>query len=190
MYTPKMAAAAAILLACAGAAGLAQASLGTLTVSYTLHSIPRRASNQLAVWIEDAKGTYVRTLFATDFMARRRGYRQRPQCCPEWVQASGLEGWSKAEIDAVSAATQAPGEISLSWDCRTTAGDPVPAGTYIYKVEGNIYYDRRVLWTGSIRVGASAGSSAATPQYLPDPSAAAEGTLVEDVRASFRPSGR
>jgi hypothetical protein len=189
MDSPKAIVAAAILLVCAAAGGLAQASLGAVTVRYTLHRIPRRASNQLAVWIEDAKGTYVRTLFATDFMARRGGFRLRPQCCPEWVAAAGLERLSPAEVDAVSGATQAPGVITLSWDCRTSAGDPVPAGTYFYKVEGNIYYERRVLWTGGIRVGSAASRSTAAPQYLPDASAAGEGALIEGVSASFRPAG-
>ena len=189
MGTPKMVAAAAILLACGAAAGLAQASLGKVTLTYTLQRISRRASNQLAVWIEDARGVHVRTLFATDFMARRGGFRLRPQCCPEWVAAAGLDRLSPAQIDAVSGATQQPGTISLTWDCKTAAGEPVPAGTYIYKVEGNIYYDQRVLWTGSIRVGASASRSAATTKFLPDASATGEGTLVENVKARFQPDG-
>jgi hypothetical protein len=187
MGIPKARFAALILLAFAAAGAWAQASLGTLTVYYTLHRIPRRASNQLAVWIEDAKGTHVRTLFATNFMARRLGFRLRPQCCPEWVRASGLDRLSPDEIDAVSGATQQPGAISLTWDCRTAGGDPVPPGAYFYKVEGNIYYDQRVLWTGSIKVGSLPSRSAATPQYLPDASAAGEGMLVEDVSARFQP---
>ena len=73
-------------------------------------------------------------------MARRGGFRLRPQVCPEWVKAAGLDRLSPAEIDAVSGATQEPGAISLTWDCRTAAGEPVPPGTYVYKVEGNIYY--------------------------------------------------
>jgi hypothetical protein len=63
----------------------------------------------------------------------------------------------------------------------------VPPGAYFYKVEGNIYYDQRVLWTGSIKVGSLPSRSAATPQYLPDASAAGEGMLVEDVSARFQP---
>ncbi len=82
MGTPKMVAAAAILLACGAAAGLAQASLGKVTLTYTLQRISRRASNQLAVWIEDARGVHVRTLFATDFMARRGGFRPATAVLP------------------------------------------------------------------------------------------------------------
>ena len=180
--------AAVILLAAAATAGLAQpASPGTVTVTYTLHRIPRIASNQLAVWIEDAGGRHVRTLFATDFMARRQGFRRRPQACPAWVRASGLESWSRERVDAVSAATQKPGPHNLEWDCTRADGRPVPPGTYLYKVEGNIFWDKRVLWTGSIRVGGPPEDSAATAEYLPDASAAQEGRLVEEVAARFRP---
>ena len=87
----------------------------------------------------------------------------------------------------MSGATQKPGTITLTWDCRNAAGESVPYGAYLYKVEGNIYFEKRVLWTGRIVVGAAASASSATAQYLPDASAAAEGTLVEGVAARFRP---
>jgi hypothetical protein len=183
MTSSKILSMAVLLLVLAAAAGRP----GTVTVTYTLHRISRLASNQLAVWIEDADGRYVRTLFATDYMARRQGYRKRPQCCPEWVKASGLERLSPKEVDAVSGATQSPGRISLEWDCTDARGKPVAPGVYLYKIEGNIYFEKRVLWTGSIRVGTAASESAATAQYLPDASAAQEGTLVEEVGARCRP---
>jgi hypothetical protein len=188
MHILRTLAAAAILLAAGVTAGLAQAgSLGTVTVTYTLHRIPRIASNQLAVWIEDGEGRYVRTLFATDFMARRQGFRRRPQACPLWVQASGLERWKREAIDAVSGATQKAGVISLDWGCTWPDGRSVLPGTYLYKVEGNIFWDKRVLWTGRIQVGGQPADSAATAEYLPDASAAQEGRLVEGVSASFQP---
>lgn len=187
MRKPRIFTAAALLLALAAAAVPAQASPGTVTVSYTLYRISRMGSNQLAVWIEDAQGGYVRTLFATDYMARRQGFRKRPQCCPLWVKASGLERMSSKEVDAVSGPTQAPGAISLEWDCTDARGLPVPPGLYLYKVEGNLYFDKRVLWTGSIQVGGGPDESSAAARYLPDASAAGEGRLVEGVRARYRP---
>lgn len=188
MHATRTLAAAAILLAAGAMAGLAQTgSPGAVTVTYTLHRIPRIASNQLAVWVEDAEGRCVRTLFATDFMARRQGFRRRPQACPLWVQASGLASWSREAVDAVSAATQKPGPQRLEWDCTAEDGRAVPPGTYVYKVEGNIFWDKRVLWTGRIPVGGSPAESTATAEFLPDASAAQEGRLVEEVAARFRP---
>jgi len=187
MLAPKMLLSAGLLLVLGTAVCPAQPGAGTVTITYKLGHIPRIASNQLAVWIEDAEGRFVRTLFATDFMARRQGFRKRPQVCPEWVQAAGLDRLSRAAIDAVSGATQKPGTISLVWDCKNAAGRRVASGTYLYKVEGNIYYEKRVLWTGRIVVGASVSASSATVQHLPDASAAEEGTLVEGVAARFQP---
>ena len=89
----------------------------TVTISYNLFHPHWIASNQLAVWIEDGHGAFVKTIFATDFMARRKGYIKRPQSCPEWVKASGLASLPDASIDAISGATQKPGPIELSWNC-------------------------------------------------------------------------
>jgi hypothetical protein len=160
---------------------------GTVIIAYTLHRIPKMASNQLAVWIEDAEGRFVRTLFATDFMARRRGFLKRPQVCPEWVRAADLGQLDPKAIDAVSGATQKPGPVTLVWDCTAADGRPVAPGPYLFKVEGNLFWEKRVLWTGRIEVGTAASESAAAVQYLPDASSAQEGVLVEGVTARFQP---
>jgi hypothetical protein len=177
-----------LLLLLAGAAGFAQPT-GTVTIRYRLFHLPRIASNQLAVWIEDEGGAYVRTLFATDFMARRQGWSRRPQCCPEWVKAAGLARLSPGEIDAISGATQRPGSIALTWDCTDAAGGSVPAGTYVYKVEGNISWEKRVLYSGRIRVGPAADASSAGPTYIPEDARGA-GVLLADVEARFQPAAR
>ena len=177
------------LLALASVAASAQANArpGTVTISYTLFHPRWIASNQLAVWIEDAHGVFVKTVFATDFMARRKGYIKRPQSCPEWVKASGLANLSDASIDAVSGATQKPGPIELSWNCTDANGKAVLTGAYTYKVEGNISFEKRVLWEGTIQVGSTPVTSVAVPTYIPD-SARTAGTLVTEVRAKFEPS--
>lgn len=164
-------------------------SPGRVEITYTLNRLNRIASNQLAVWIEEAGGRYVKTLFATDFMARKKGFLRRPQCCPEWVQASGLAGLTDRQIDAFSGATQKPGRVTLTWDCTDREGRPVPPGVYLYKIEGNIAWEKRVLWTGRITVGGNPDSSEAKPQWLPEEARDA-GVLVREVSARFEPSGR
>jgi len=178
-----------LLLSASVALSAQESPPGKVIVSYSLEHLDRRASNQLAVWIEDAEGRYVRTLFATDFMARRKGFLLRSQCCPEWVKASGLAEMTEAQIDAISGATQSPGRISLSWDCTDQKGKAVPPGVYLYKAEGNISFETRVLWTGRIKVGKIADSSRAAPQWLPEkPAEGAE--LLTRVGARFQPSER
>lgn len=159
--------------------------LGKVTISYTLHRIPRIASNQLAVWIETQDGAYINSVFATQFTATG-GYKRRPNACPEWVEASDWAEATAAEVDAVAGATQRAGKQQLVWDCTDNQGQPVPAGTYIYKIEGNIQWEERVIWSGAIEVGKDRDSSRAQPRYYP-PAAETKGTLLEDVRAVFEP---
>ena len=120
-------------------------------------------------------------------MARRKGYIKRPQSCPEWVKASGLASLPDGSIDAISGATQKSGPLKLSWNCTDTNGKAVPPGTYTYKVEGNISWEKRVLWEGKIEVGGKQSASVAVPTYIPE-AARTAGTLLTDVRAQFQPS--
>ena len=73
-----------------------------------------------------------------------------------------------ASIDAISGATQKPGPIELSWNCTDADGKPVLPGVYTYKVEGNISWEKRVLWEGKIEVGSKPSTSSATPTFIPD----------------------
>ena len=164
----------------------AQVSPGVVTISYNLFHPHWIASNQLAVWIEDSRGAFIKTIFATDFMARRKGYLKRPQCCPEWVTASGLANLPDASVDAISGATQKPGHVELTWNCTDSNGKPVPPGVYDYKVEANIQWDKRVIWDGKIEIGSQPSTSGAVPAYLPD-SARTAGTLLTEVGARFQP---
>jgi len=177
------------LLALASMTASAQANTipGVVTISYNLFHPHWIASNQLAVWIESVNGAFVKTIFATDFTARRKGYIKRPQSCPEWVKASGLANLPDASIDAISGATQKPGPIELSWDCTDANGKAVAPGEYTYKVEGNISWEKRVLWEGKIEVGGKPSTSVAVPTYIPD-SAHTAGTLLTEVGAKFQPS--
>ena len=176
-----------LTLGATAASTQATASPGAVTISYNLSHPHWIASNQLAVWIEDGNGAFVKTIFATDFMARRKGYIKRPQSCPEWVKASGFASLPDTSVDAISGATQKPGPIELSWNCTDANGKPVLPGVYTYKVEGNISWEKRVLWEGKIEVGSKPFISAAVPTYIPD-AARTAGTLLKDVRAQFQPS--
>jgi hypothetical protein len=186
MKKPLIAFAVALLLMCAGQAAFAQKN-GTVTITYTLTRMSKIASDQLAVWIEDGQGKLVKTIFVTNFMAKRKGYISRPQCCPEWVKAADPAAMSAAQIDAISGATQKAGKITLKWDCTDSKGNPVPAGAYLYKVEGNISWEQRVIWTGGIIVGEKGNTSAAAPLFMPDAKKASP-TILADVAATYSPA--
>jgi len=110
-------------------------------------------------------------------------------------------GATQEEIDAVSGATPQSGTVTVVWDLTDRAGKPVPPGTYVYKIEGIIYWENRVLWEGRIDVGgAEETTSMADAIYYPPE--ATEGVvittrdgkkqnlgsvLIEQVKATYMP---
>lgn len=177
----------ALLLAAAAAfaAGADGQTSGTVTVSYDLHRMPTIASNQMAVWIEDGDGKFVKTLYVTWFTGKG-GYERRPDCLPLWRKSAGVDGPPTAEVDAVTRATQHPGRHSLVWDCTDDAGRPVAPGKYIYKVEGTLFWTKEILWTGEIAVGDRPSVSRAIASYLPPATQGGDPMIVE-VTAAFTP---
>ena len=69
----------------------AKAVTGKVTIGFTLTRISGRASNQYAVWLEDETGRHVRTLFVTDYMTRRQGWKVRQQSLTTLGQGGGRE---------------------------------------------------------------------------------------------------
>lgn len=160
-------------------------SPGAVSITYTLNHISKIASNQIAVWIEDQNRKYICTLYATRFTASG-GYKQRPEALPLWIGASDWKNASKSEVDAVTGATQKPGVNTLTWDCRDKEGQPVKPGKYVYIMEGNIYWNDRVVWRGEIEVGSKESTSLAKVSYIPE-TAKDSGVLIENVSAVFKP---
>jgi len=165
---------------------LGEESSGAVTFTYKLEKIPTKSSNQIALWIEDESGKYVKTVFATRFTARG-GFKKRPQALSDWVKVSDWVNASPAEVDAVSAPTQMAGMTKLTWNCIDSAGEPVAPGTYVYKMEGNLFRENRVVWEGKIIVGRERNTSIAEPQYYP-PDSTEKNVLLEQVKAVYKPS--
>jgi hypothetical protein len=81
---------------------------------------------QTAVWVEDVKGTFIKTLYVSGFS----GYVGATQVVlPKWAEAS------KFETDANTSASIAAGWHSYVWDLTDGQKKPVPPGNYIVKVE-------------------------------------------------------
>jgi hypothetical protein len=165
--------------------GKQENSMGLVGIQYRLHHLDRLASNQIAIWIEDERGNFVKTLFATSFTANG-GYISRPESLPEWRKAANWKNASKATIERVARPEQPEGNHTVYWDCTDEAGKPVKPGTYSYKIEGNIQWENRVVFTGKIVIGSRENSANASAVYYPA-SAANKGILVEQVKADFLP---
>lgn len=158
---------------------------GVVSINYRLHHLSRLASNQLAVWIEDENGGFVKTLFATSFTANG-GYKTRPESLPEWRKAADWKNASRDVINRVSRPEQGEGNHSVYWDGTNEAGKPVQPGTYVYKIEGNIEWNNRVVYSGKIIIGGKKTTAVASAEYFPK-GAEEKGVLVEQVTADFLP---
>jgi hypothetical protein len=167
---------------------------GTLTVSFDFSRQSGHASNQFAVWIEDAGGNYVKTLYATGFTANG-GYKIRPESIPVWVEKAGLPDMSGPGVDAITGATPGSGPLSYVWDLTAADGSPVPAGTYKFLVEGSLRWQNRVLYAGEIPLDGKDASAAAAAEFVytgsPDRPAlsaeAPENGLIGPVAAVYAP---
>ncbi len=178
---------AVFLLAGGGSAPAQAKPLGKVFIEFSFRKHLRIAGNQVAVWINDERGRYVATVYASRFTASG-GFKRRPDALAVWVQASDWGQATKVEVDAVTRPTPRNGPVQLRWDCVDRAGRPVPPGVYTYRLESTIYWQNRALWTGRIRVGAGPDASQAQPVYEPK-GAEREGIQVTEVSARFVPDG-
>jgi hypothetical protein len=138
---------------------------GTVEISFTYTRQGGFGSNQFAVWITDAQGRYIKTLYATRFTAAG-GYAKRPQSIPDWVKLSGLAGMSKAQADALSGATPKTGALSYRWDGTNQAGAALPPGEYRVFLEASLRNENRALYSAPVQLGASSGPVELRPQYF------------------------
>ena len=140
----------ALIAGAAFAECVANTSSKAIEISFTYQHAPTMASNQMAVWIEDADGAMVKTLLVTNFTAGRRGYRNREMSLPAWVAAAEPESMSDQEIDAVSSATPGQGRLTYLWDFTDELGQAVPEGVYRVYVEGTFFWESDVVYTAVI----------------------------------------
>jgi len=162
-----------------GAALFAQENSAEVSFTFTRQS--GRASNQFAIWIEDAQGQYVRTLYATRFTAAG-GWRRREGSLPQWVRQSGLAQRSRGHVDALTGPTPRTGPLRFAWDGRNYAGQAVPPGEYRVFVEASLRWDDRVLYTAAIRLGGT-GQVNAAPEFFG--TGTAERGMIGPVTVTF-----
>ncbi len=136
----------ALLALCAF--GLASLFAREITVSVGAgESWDKGQSPQLAIWLEDSEGNYVRTLYVTKKASQKSWFfgpkAGRPESLPVWYHASKLDpkkGASKgsSEIDAVTSATP-KGGVFFSQEIGEDA--------YVIKAEINVSFDYNERWT-------------------------------------------
>jgi hypothetical protein len=148
-----------------------------LTFNFTRQS--GAASNQFAVWIENAQGQFVKTLYATRYTANG-GWTRRATSIPVWVKKSNLADMTSAQVDAITGATPRAGSLTYTWDGTDSRGAPVPAGDYVIFLEGTLRWENQVLYSAPVRLGQGASVPAVKVEYSSDPMP--ERVMIEDVR--------
>ena len=142
------------------------------------------ASNQYAIWIEDAQGQFVKTLYATRWTANG-GWNRRPTSIPVWVKQFDLANTPKAQVDAVSGATPRTGVMTYTWDGTDSRGASVPAGNYTLILEGTLRWENQVYYRAPIRLGQSAADAEVSVEYVGDPGA--DRAMIDNVKVrTFR----
>ena len=162
----------------------AQTSAGGLEISFGFKRQTGFSTNQFAVWIEDNRGNFVKTLYATKFTASG-GWSKRPQSIPLWVSRSGLSGLDKKDIDAFSGATPRTGTISYRWDGTDKNGNNVAPGEYRVLLEATLKEDTKVLYSSPFTLGGSSTEAELRPDY--SGSRTKERDMIENVKISYRP---
>ena len=123
----------------------------SVDVSFNYERQDGPGSNQYAVWVENAQGQVVRTLFVTSYTTKGRargdeelvrGYIKRPACVPTWVKTVNANELSDEELDVFTGATpQNNGLQTFTWDLKDQKGVVVPKGTYKIFVEATLIFD-------------------------------------------------
>jgi len=101
---------------------------------------------QTAVWIEDRKGNFVKTIYVSGFSGHAKEKQVR---LPKWARSSEF-----ADVDAVTGASINSGHHIYVWDLKDNSGRRVKAGEYVVKVEV-VYWPSRQhqLISASVNLG-------------------------------------
>lgn len=148
-----------------------------LTVSYVVNKKEKiTPSYCTAIWLEKEDGTYVKTLYASDWLAYG-GYTLE-DVCPTWVSSAS---WATNEIelpDAISGATPrfGPGEMIFQWKKKD-----LPPGKYKYLIEVHLAAEFNEIYSGEIELGKAPSMSEAEVSYNPSKHEEVAG-LLSDVK--------
>ena len=166
----------------------------TLEVTFNYQKQAGPGSNQYAVWIENEKGEFVKTLFVTSYTTKgrarggeqpTRGYIVRPACVPVWVKTSKAEEKTDQQLDAVTGAIpQISGTQTFTWDFTDEQGKAIPQGTYKVKVEATLIFDSDIIYTGTFSTKDKPGNITLTSELTkPDER---HKNMVTDVKAVLK----
>jgi hypothetical protein len=169
------------VLACTGAQDKTTqtGSQAAAELSFSYTRLSGSASNQFAVWVEDAQGKFIKTLYATKYTATG-GWKRRETSIPVWVKKSGLANLTGAQVDAITGATPKTGTLVYTWDGTDSSGKAVSTGNYVLFLEGTLRWENQVLYRAPISLGKEIMSWTVSAEYKGD--ATADRGMISDVK--------
>lgn len=137
-------------------AASAPRGVGTLVIRF-FYEAPRSVhpTYHTAIWLEDAAGKLVRTLYVSQELSDRE--YKLGTVCPDWVRQAKWEAAPADEVAAVTAPTPVLGESELTFDLAKLGVAP---GTYGFRFQMHVEEDFNVLYRGEVRVGGPTGEIA------------------------------
>ena len=157
-------------------------------ISFTFNRQFGVGTNQFAVWIEDSRGNFVKTLYATRFTATG-GWQRRPLSIPVWVKQSGISSLSKAEVDALTGATPRNGALNYKWDGTDKNGMALPSGEYRIFIEGTLRAENQVVYSALFSPGNSASGSQVEAELKTEykGNSTSNRNMISNVKVLYRP---
>jgi hypothetical protein len=116
---------------------------------------------QTAVWIEDAKGGHVKTVYVSGFS----GFvKEKQVVLPVWAKQSKFDG-----ADAVTSASIDAGQYAFAWDCTDNSGKKVTPGKYAVRVETSFWPSMKYETASvTLDIGKTGSKAAAAPgKFIP-----------------------
>ena len=143
-----------------------------------LEGYPR--SDQLVIWLEKLDGTFVKTLFVSEYLSYG-GYND-PEICPDWVTKTNWEEASQEEFDAVTSATPAIGLVNMEFAC---SNEVVSKGEYRIFIEVHLTADYNELYSGMVRVSGRKFNNQLLAAYKPEKYPKATHDVLSNVQISL-----
>jgi hypothetical protein len=155
----KVALAAVIILL----TGFGGAKNRKFDISFNLNDIQSFVpSNQIAIWLETADSSYVRTLFLSEYLSYG-GYNIR-EICYDWSSKTKWDEVSKEEFDAVTSATPGVGDVKLKLQCPASL---VPEGKYLIFIEVHLADEYNELYSGELTISGKKSATNLSVIYKP-----------------------
>jgi hypothetical protein len=156
-------------------------ALGYLDVNFYLEYVADPyPTYQTVMWLENENGTYLKSLFVSDWLARG-GYNST-YVCSTWSSKAQWDNETEEDIDAVTAATPDWGVDSFyTFDL---SGRTIAPGVYKFNIETHITGDYNILYSADIEFRGEDTTTEPTPVYSPGQHPQA-GVVLTNVKIEY-----